>query len=119
MTDKPEIKVGQRWVTQSGATVLILATNAAGDRPIVGQFEADNEVGTWMADGEYLPHDTWRLVCLAPQTSKREVALYRCGSSVDVFEAQDERVMDLSEGWRIISEPLTIEFTLLPGESAE
>ena len=116
MTDKPEIKVGQRWVTQSGAIVLILATGIAGDRPVVGQFEADNEVGTWMADGEYLPHDTWRLVSLAPQTVKREVALYRCDDQVLVYEASDWPDNRPTE-FRI-SEPVTIEFTLLPGESA-
>jgi hypothetical protein len=129
MTDKPEIKVGQRWLTTHGSEVFIIADNAQGDFPFVGQYGV-LDIEMWNAAGElglidedgYLtrakpPHQE-DLVTLLPPVIRRQVALYRCGASVDVFEAQDERVMDLSEGWRRISELLAIEFTLLPGESA-
>lgn len=130
MTDRPEIKVGQRWLTTLGNEVRILADNAEGDFPFVGQYwsldvdmwNAAGELGAIDGEGELtrakkpIQED---LDCLLPPTVKRLVALYRCGSSVDVFESDDERVMDLSEGWRIISETVSIQFTLLPGESAE
>ena len=129
MTERPEIKIGQRWLTTLGNEVRILADNAEGDFPFVGQYW-HLDVDMWNAAGELGLIDEEgdltrakerqeKLDRLLPPTVKRLVALYQCGSSVDVFEPDDERAMDPSEGWRIISETLAIQFTLLPGESAK
>jgi hypothetical protein len=51
MTDKLEIKVGQIWITSLGTVVRILADNAEGAFPFVGQYEGSN-VDLWNADGQ-------------------------------------------------------------------
>jgi hypothetical protein len=118
MSDKQEIKVGQRWVTRGGEIVRVL--DVSPDLATSVTVRGNGNPYSVFPDGKFtLGHHDADLISLAPSTVKRELALYRCGTHMDVFEAQDERVMDLSEGWRIISETVTIEFTLLPGESAE
>ena len=117
MSDKPEIKVGQRWVTRGGNVVRILSTNAEGAKSIVGQYEDDHEFFAWAPDGLIYDDDTpsnTDLVLLAPSTVKREVALY-C-----TREGEIALVLDgMKVNGRRISKPVTIEFTLLPGECAE
>jgi hypothetical protein len=126
MTDKPKIEVGQTWITYSGATVRILADTAQGDFPFVGQFDV-HEVSLWDGNGNQaetgedgdltLASDGIdNLSHLAPQTIKREVALYRDRNN---FVRAFEMSMQPGFHWKPISEPLTIEFTLLPGESAD
>jgi hypothetical protein len=118
MTDKPEIKVGQRWVTRFGITVRILATDGrTSDRPIVCESEVGGIVcvtpqGRGLDDQNDSVVD---LICVAPSTVKREVALYRDKHGRD-FIVGDGDVF--STEWIRISELLTIEFTLLPGECA-
>ena len=51
MTDKPEIKVGQVWITTHGSEVRILADNAAGNFAFVGQYDG-LDVDLWNARGE-------------------------------------------------------------------
>jgi hypothetical protein len=51
MIDKPEIKVGQLWITTHGNAVRILADNAEGAFPFVGQYEGSN-VDLWNANGQ-------------------------------------------------------------------
>lgn len=117
MSNKPKIEVGQRWVTRGGARVRILAVDGDGPRPVVGQVEigaAKGNIYCWGASGENgddLPLAD--LVTLAPSTVKREVALYRTmtGSLLIV----DTSEMDIKDR---VSEPVLVEFTLLPGESA-
>jgi hypothetical protein len=113
MTDKPEIKVGQIWITQSGHPVRILSTDGIGALRIVGQYLHTEDLGRWLFDG--LSDD--RLISLAPSTVKREVALYREDSGVGPLEYLLDTSNPLTGEYRRISEPLTIEFTLLPGES--
>ena len=110
MSDKPEIQVGQTWITRSGHPVRILSLDGAGALRVVGQYLHTEALGLWLFDG--LSED--RLEYLAPMTVKRHVSLYSNGS---YFEAKDEGVY--CGNWRRISEPVTIEFTLLPGECAE
>lgn len=117
MTDKPEIKVGQRWVTWDGRTVRILATDCGGEHPVCGFLEQTREADfyTHSGDSESTTNPDYRdfdLRSLAPSTVKREVALYRdCDGCLSVIE-WDESYRDGT-----ISEPLTIEFTLLEGET--
>ena len=119
MTDKPEIKVGQRWVTRGGFVGRILTTDSAHSYPVVVDFE----------NGGLVRYDTqgisayvddpvlFELISLAPQTVKREVALWSAGKGHAIY-AFDAKGMSPPQHWRQVSEPLTIEFTLLPGESA-
>ena len=117
MSDKPEIKAGQRWVTRFGITVRILATDGrTSDRPIVCESEVGGIVcvtpqGRGLDDQNDSVAD---LISLAPSTVKREVALYctREGEIVLVLDG-------MKVNGRRISKPVTIEFTLLPGECAE
>jgi hypothetical protein len=124
MTDKPKIEVGQRWITTHGSEVFIIADNARGDFPFVGQYgvlgvdmwNAAGELGVIDGEGELKrakPPNQEDLVALLPPIIKREVALYRCaeGSIVAPAGKDDGRL------WICISEPVTIDFTLLPGES--
>jgi hypothetical protein len=119
MSDKPEIKVGQRWVTRFGITVRILATDGrTSDRPIVCESEVGAIVcvtpqGRGLDDQNDSVAD---LISLAPSTVKREVAIFR-------DEQGEHYILDTenpftADCW-FVSEPLTIEFTLLPGECAE
>ena len=116
MTDKPKIEVGQKWVTGSGDVVRVLEvaetphgyTHSVSVRGLGQPYCVD-------MNGDHEVYEAWSLVSLAPQTIKREVALYQYedekpGTSWETGKA-------LQVGWRRISEPLTIEFTLLPGES--
>jgi hypothetical protein len=118
ITVRPKIEVGQQWVTVNKGIARVLATD--GKRfgyPVVA--ELDNGLLYCVTDLGFAPmisEEASQLdfVRLAPQTVKREVALYRCDDQVLIYEASD---------WRRptefrISEPVTIEFTLLPGESA-
>jgi hypothetical protein len=104
--DKPEIKVGQRWTLLGGSVVTVLSVQARGRWPIVIQHDDD-------AMDTVCPDD---LISLAPSTVKREVALYRnpAGTERQAFEIYCQP--DL---WVLVSEHASIEFTLLPGESAE
>lgn len=119
MTDKPEIKVGQRWITRGGDTVRILATDASGDCPVIAQYD-DHRIlqltraGNSFDDGEDYHTNLDRL---APSTVKREVALYQNKQTPTqwLYAAEGPAFA----GDPRVSEPLTIEFTLLPGESAE
>jgi hypothetical protein len=118
------IQVGQRWISRGRQTVRILATDADGDKPIVGQVEEGQARGLiilWHASGRYDNRDELGigdLIQLAPQTIKREVALYRYGGLREIFDTDDSRVLDTGDDWQRMTEPLTIEFTLLPGETA-
>ena len=117
MTDKPKIEVGQRWVTRGGNVVRVLSTSAVGLKSIVAQYEDTHEIFTWAPDGLVYDDETLSntdLLHLAPSTVKREVALYE---DADRIVTACE-VGDQERGCVRISEPLTIEFTLLPGESA-
>lgn len=115
MTDKPEIKVGQKWVTRDCGEVLIVSTSASGRMPIVAEW-GDVLYRCYPNGRAHSLHEDDRdLIALAPATVKRTVVLYR-GVNKHVT-ARDE-----GEVWVNavrISEPLEIEFTLLPGESAE
>lgn len=125
MTDKPEIKVGQRWVTRGGGTLLpwmvrVLAADAKGPHPIIVEDCSTYAISTRNADGSQFDDDEYEspgdLISLAPSTVKREVALYWSGHNSEVkYVAEGPASM----ADRRISEPLTIEFTLLPGESAD
>ena len=121
MTDKPEIKVGQRWVTRGLKTVRVLATDGRTEGfPIIVEYEDGGGLDCLRQDGHAagvgFPDTSCDLLHLAPSTVKREVALYSDSNGfVTAFEC-DEQPDDYR---KMISEPLTIEFTLLPGESAE
>ena len=76
MTETLKIEVGQMWLTGTEATVRILADNAEGDFPFVGQFDA-RETSLWNAygvqgilnkDGDMVPcpDGSDNLSCLAP-----------------------------------------------------
>jgi hypothetical protein len=128
MTDKLEIKVGQRWITTHGSEVFIIADNAQGDFPFVGQYgvlgvdmwNAAGELGAIDEEGELrrakAPNQE-DLVSLLPPIVKREVALWSAGEGHAIY-AFDAKGMSPPQHWRQVSEPLTIEFTLLSGESA-
>ena len=106
MSDKPEIKVGQRWTLLGGAVVTVLSVKALGTWPIIIQH-ADDEIDC------ILPDD---LISLAPLTVKREVAIFRDEQGEHyILDTENPLTVDC---W-FVSEPLTIEFTLLPGECAE
>jgi hypothetical protein len=118
MSDKPEIKVGQRWVTRYGDVVRVLATDGrVNGYPVIVEDESGKiDVVTIKGkaiDGRLV--EGGDLLHLAPFTVKREVALYANGEQTTVGLAGHEGGIL----WRAISEPLTIEFTLLPGECAE
>lgn len=118
MTDKPEIKRDAIWTISNGDRVRILATDAMGDFPVVGQYLTEPPAfGTWTVDGRAPHHQSCDLISLAPSTLKREVALYRNGNTRTL--ALEPATEILSQSWRRISEVREIEFTLLPGESAE
>jgi hypothetical protein len=135
MTDKPKtitavpIQVGQVWLTRSEATVRILADNAEGDFPFVGQFDT-HEPSLWNAagvqgvsdkEGDMVPCPDGfdNLSHLAPQTVKHQVALYRENTGFGPIDYLLDTSNPLTGEYRQISEPVTIEFTLLPGESAD
>jgi len=120
MSDKPKIKVGQRWVTRFGITVRILATDGrTPDRPIVCESKVGGIVcvtpqGRGLDDQNDSVAD---LISLAPSTVKREVALVKNPDTgqFGVSLADDLLIFP----WRPCSKTITIEFTLLPGECAE
>lgn len=126
MTDKPKIEVGQRWVTRDGTIVRILSVSADGSLPVVGQYPS-KAIELWLPNGRVDEEGISGsdLISLAPQTVKREVALYRwiCGpNSAEMPSAcgfVSETTGPQHPNWHRISEPVTIEFTLLPGESAD
>jgi hypothetical protein len=116
VTDKPEIKVGQRWVTRGGDIVRILSTDAAGARCIVGQAVKTGEVFLYLFDGLFELDHAMNLRSRAPTTVKREVALYRYANTVDVWIT--EEATKSPGGMTRISHPIEVEFTLLDGEEA-
>ena len=119
ITVRPKIEVGQQWVTVNKGIARVLATD--GKRfgyPVVA--ELDNGLLYCVTDIGFAPmlsEEASQLdfVCLAPQTVKREVALYWSGYQSDARYVAESAA---SPSDSRISEPLTIEFTLLPGESA-
>lgn len=123
MTPKPEIKVGQRWVTRGGSVVRVIAFDAISEHPDAAYIVASTvhlyrvcSDGT-MAMKESSLDDTMDLISLVPQTVKREVALYRLpGVDMCIAGELNDGVFAPTAGRRI-SEPVTIEFSLLPGES--
>lgn len=132
MTDKPEIKVGQRWLTTHGSEVFIIADNAQGDFPFVGQYgvlgvdmwNAAGELGSIDEEGELTrakaPNQE-DLVALLPQIVKRELTLYRHQSTRTEMACAPWMWLawprNDKDEWVAVSEPITIEFSLLPGES--
>jgi hypothetical protein len=124
ITVRPKIEVGQQWVTVNKGIARVLATD--GKRfgyPVVA--ELDNGLLYCVTDLGFAPmlsEEASQLdfVSLAPQTVKREVALYQSlgerNGFVCEYYPQFEPPVEGDD--RRISEPLTIEFTLLPGESA-
>lgn len=127
MTDRPEIKIGQRWVTRGGEIVRVLDVDGSFDDSIT--VRGCGQPYSVRRDGVFTtslmpPHDC-DLISLAPSTVKREVALYQWKKTTEPgVESSDGRPFCAETtgpqhpAWRQISEPLTIEFTLLPGESA-
>ena len=127
MSDKPEIKAGQRWVTHGAGIVRILATDGmARGCPVIVE-DADGGIEVLSANGDSIIDDNgveilepYHLVSLAPFTVKREVALYRSAGETNAFAcefyAHGETPADGDD--RRISEIVTIEFTLFPGECA-
>lgn len=126
MTDKPEIKtrpkieVGQYWETVGKGVVRVLATDGRQFAyPVI--VELDNGFLQTLTDLGFAPFggkegSPFDLDRLVPAPAKRVVALYRFANlPVAVHDASQ-----VVEGpdMRRISEPLTIEFTLLPGETA-
>lgn len=118
MTAK-NIKVGDRWVTRDCGEVLIVSTTATGPMSIVVEWGL--EFYRCFPDGRAhsVSPDDRDLISLAPSTVKREVALYEewreCTEDVKAFDVSDPPI----SGWKRISESVAVEFTLLPGESAE
>lgn len=117
MSEKPEIKVGQRWLTRDGQTVRILATDSNFAYPVVAEFE-DGELCRYSKDGvnSYeLDPIPLELISLAPSTVKRTVALYReRENGANAIWPPDV----VTPNWDRISEPVEVEFTLLPEEEA-
>ena len=117
MSDKPKIEVGQRWITRDGEIARVVDVSNDLDPPVT--IRCEDVAYTVNSDGRVGLHpDEGDLISLAPSTVKREVALYRYGDLREIFDTDDSRVLDTEDDWRRISEPETIEFTLLPGESA-
>jgi hypothetical protein len=123
--DAVPILVGQRWVTRYGQTVRILATDGLGNFPVIGEVIDEmtgGGLGRWKLTGKASSEgpDGGDLINLAPQTVKREVALYQSPGERNGFvcEYYPQFEPPVEGDDRRISEPLTIEFTLLPGESA-
>lgn len=119
--ERPKIQAGQRWNTVGKGVARVLAT----DGQIYGYpviVELDNGALFNLTDLGFAPMrqdgvSPFDLVDLAPATVKREVALYRhvpsgtlCPLFTDAIPTPDMRLIG--------AEPRTIEFTLLPGESA-
>jgi hypothetical protein len=50
---EPKIERGQHWLTRDGDEVRILATDADGEQPIVGQLVAEHGVLSWYPDGRW------------------------------------------------------------------
>ena len=118
MTDKPEIEVGQRWNTRGGKLVRVLHIEEDGDSAEVSAYPitvrgSDNpySVDPGGRSGFSLSPDD--LISLAPQTIKREVALYRDDAYICVMDAMQD-----TGGMHRISHTVLVEFTILPGESA-
>ncbi len=117
---RPKIEVGQRWITASGDIARVLATD--GQRlgyPVIAELEGGVLVtltnlgcGPLQENGRS-PYD---FESLAPKTVKREVALYWSGYQSDKRYVS-EYAANPSDSR--ISEPVMVEFTLLPGEGAE
>jgi hypothetical protein len=124
MTAEPEIKAGQKWLTKGGDVVRILSTDADGARRVVGQAVKTGELFLYLFDGLFERDHAMNLVSPAPQTVKREVALYRWKDEPEGAErASTEPFAKDMIGpghprMHRISEIVAIEFTLLPGESA-
>jgi hypothetical protein len=124
MSDKPKIEVGQRWLTNRAGIVRVLATDGVTYACPVIVEDQNGNIQVLAANGSEIVDDNgeerwgdYHLISLAPQTVKREVALYRCDDQILVYEFIDW-VDNRPTEYRI-SEPVIIEFTLLPGECAE
>jgi hypothetical protein len=113
--DAVPILVGQRWLTRHGQTVRILATDGIGNFPVIGEADSGG-LCRWKLTGRASSEhtDLADLVSLAPQTVKREVALYRGGNGLVWAGDWAHGHVDAE----CISDPLSIEFTLKSGESA-
>ena len=117
MTDKPEIKVGQRWVTREGDIVRVLEV-AEGEHPyecsvtVRGKREPYSVDLCGSFEGRNHPNGN-DLISLAPSTVKLEVALYR-DKHRRFFIVADGEPFNIE--WVQASESVAIEFTLLPGE---
>jgi hypothetical protein len=130
MTDKPKIEVGQRWNTRGGNLVRVLHIEDDGESAEVSAYPitvrgSDNPYSVDPEGRSGFSLSPEDLISLAPQTIKREVALYQWKKTAEPgVESSDGRPFCAETtgpqhpSWRRISEPLTIEFTLLPGESA-
>ena len=129
MTDKPKIEVGQRWVTRGGDVVRVLEVGENGCHPS-GYTVTVRGAGLPYAVTVFGEADsgivTDNLISLAAQTIKRELALYRWGNCAPQMKTTNDPTLcemvgtsgGFQQSWRRISEPVTIEFSLLPGESA-
>jgi hypothetical protein len=128
MTDKPKIEVGQRWVTRGDYIVRVLAVDGwTPDFPVItedelGRISLLTALGFGKQSSTQTDHD---LLFLAPSTVKREVALYRAINTEDTLVSNPGGVfvgeVAIHSGpanYLRISEQQSIEFTLLPGESA-
>lgn len=115
---RPKIEAGQRWVTVGEGIARVLATDGRMfGYPVIAELE--DGLLYCLTDLGYVPMEgphasKLDFVDLAPQTIKREVALYRSeGGQIHALDRDD--AID-GQDMRRISEPMTIEFTLLPGE---
>lgn len=122
MSEKPEIKVGQKWLTRDGRISRIVVTDAGGDYPIMGFLEATREADFYTTEGVSESHiDSYGakfdLISLVPTTVKRKVALYRTEMGERVARQTTIAGIGIAKCERI-SEPVEVEFTLLPGEEA-
>lgn len=106
-----EIRAGQRWLTRSKGIVTVLTLRGQFPRkPVVLESETGEICRVNLSED----NDEWALVRPAPKTVKRTMALFRADSGV--FEAHEMSSPRILEPRSRVSEPVEVEFALLPGE---